>query len=57
MNLSACMICPSTHPGIVVDDKVRNMAGVVENIWPLDAVKVKGYSNLVPIFEQLTEKE
>ena len=57
MNLSARLMCLPNHPGIVVDDKVRTMAGVVESFRPLDAVKAKGYSNLVPIFEPLTEKE
>lgn len=57
VNLSARLMCLPNHPGIVVDDAVKIKAGVVDNFRPLDAIKAKGYSHLVPIYVPLIEKE
>ena len=57
VNLAARLISLLKHPGILVDDEVRKIAGKKANFCPLKALKAKGYINLAPIFQPLTAKE
>ena len=56
VNLSARLMSQKNHPGVLVDDAVRQRAKG-SNFISFPPVKAKGYSDLVPVFKPLTAKE
>lgn len=53
VNLSARLMASESNRSILVDDKVRSMAGKAYTFSALPPVKAKGYQDPVPIFEPL----
>jgi Predicted ATPase len=56
VNLSARLMNLRNHPGILVDDAVRNKVRSI-NFIPYPPVKAKGYTDPVPVFKPLSSKE
>jgi len=53
VNLAARLMASTVNPGILVDDKVRSLAGREYTFAVLPSVHAKGYTYPIPIFEPL----
>lgn len=53
VNLSARLMTSESNRSILVDDKIRSMAGKAYTFSALPPVQAKGYQDPVPIFEPL----
>ena len=57
VNLSARLLSMPNHPGILINDEVRQEALKWGNFLSFPPMKAKGYTSLVPIYQPLTATE
>lgn len=57
VNLAARLLSKSNHPGILVDDNIRREAMDWGTFCAFPAMKAKGYSYLVPVFQPIAATE
>ncbi len=57
VNLSARLLSMPNHPGILVNNDVRQVAMKWGIFLPFPPMKAKGYSELVPVYQPITARE
>ena len=57
VNLSARLLSMSNHPGILINDDVRQESLKWGSFLSFPPMKAKGYSELVPVYQPLTATE